>query len=301
MAGRIRWPAASPAGREAADEPIPGMPPACASFANMAGPRTAGPCASRAASTGVRPSGHARSSAGPQAFVSGARHPRTARSSAVPAPPTGTGARVPSPRPDGRPTVSAKPNAAPAATARHPGSPQAGQPRGREETIRIASCSRRLRQVPDAHLRRRGPVRGLRSCQVRAAGRRGGIRSAATPLCRPARQGPIACMRSALPGGGALRALRAQARREIGDLPRHPDLEPDLDSSRAGERARARAVQQRGRRRALSGLRAARARRGRERSEDESQPFGRRQSLAPNRVDQSCRSTGRSAARRGIA
>ena len=132
-----------------------------------------------------------------------------------------------------------------------------------DTSIRMPLGRRGLRQVQDPHLGRSGLLRALPHRQGGAPRPRGGIRRPARPVCRTAGQGTLCPVQRAVAGGGALRALFAQAPRELGGIPRHPDLGPHLDGDRDRQRPRARSVRQRGRRRALPRLREARPRPGR--------------------------------------
>ena len=114
--------------------------------------------------------------------------------------------------------------------------------RRRPRPLRRPPGRRGLRQVPGSHLRRHGLLRSLRRGQGRAPRPRGGIRRPARPLCRPAGQGALRRLRCAVAGGGALRALFAQAPRELGGVSRHSDLGPELDGDRDRHRPGARPV-----------------------------------------------------------
>ncbi len=135
-------------------------------------------------------------------------------------------------------------------------------PRCRPGTLPFPPRCRAMRGVLRANLRRRGHVRPVLRRQGGAPQPRGGVRGAAPTVCRPAGPPSLCRLLGALGGSGALRGLRSPARRRLGRVSRHPGLGSDMDGRRAGHRPRARAVRQRGRRRALPGLREAIARRG---------------------------------------
>ena len=115
-----------------------------------------------------------------------------------------------------------------------------GLPRCRPRALQRPESRRGMRQVPNAHLRRRGLLRALRPGQGRAARPRGRAGRPATALCRPEGEGPMRRLRDAVAGGGALRALFPQAPRGLGGIPRHSDLGPELDGDRNRHRPGAR-------------------------------------------------------------
>ena len=77
-------------------------------------------------------------------------------------------------------------------------------------------------------------------------------------------------LRGAFAGGQPMRPVRREILSRLGAFPGDAGLGPDLDGDRAGHRARARPVRQRGRRRPLPGLREARPRPGRDSDRRES-------------------------------
>ena len=229
MAGAIPRPSAGPTASGAAGAARPAGRPASASVAATPRPRKAGRCASRAARTGGKRSATAMPNAGPpaSAFNAQPQHP-AGRLIASPCAAVREERRQRNPEAwleAGRRRYAERKRQGRLSQMRQAGQRSGrvpGLPRGRARPLRRPPGRRGLRQVQDAHHRRSGLLRALPRRQGGAPRPRGGIRRQTRPVCRTPGQGPLRPVRRAVARRGPLRALFAQAPRELGGVSRHP-------------------------------------------------------------------------------
>ena len=248
MAGAIPRPGAGPAGSAAVGAARPARPPVSASAAGMSRPRRAGRCASRAAKIGGPAKRDAPCRAPRRRPLRPLRDARARRQGLL--------------RPVRQNPLQKRRN--------HEAKREADRRRYAERRARgdCTSCGKPARGAAECQaccdaararydarraagvcVKCQTPTYGgtayCAPCAVAKAERRDreaeyAARRAA--VCRPAGQGSLRRVRGAVAGGGALRALFAQAPRELGGVSRHPDLGPELDGDRDRHRPGARSL-----------------------------------------------------------
>ena len=138
-------------------------------------------------------------------------------------PPRSAGTSTPS----GKPTAGAMPSGAPGAIAPAAASRPTARPSARPAAMPPAPATTPAGPPGSASSVRPPPTAGRPTARPAPSPRPNAATARQStppgaPICRSAGQGPLRRMRGAVAGGGALRAVFAQAPRELGGVSRHP-------------------------------------------------------------------------------